>query len=73
MIGTLTALAGSLGPEGLVEQLRSMEPELQEALVATLAELPHPRSFEWLDAIAVHHPDRRIAKRARKNRIKVMN
>ena len=73
MIGTLTALAGSLGPEGLVEQLRSMEPELQEALVDTLAELPHPRSFELLDAIAVHHPDRRIAKRARKNRIKVMN
>ena len=73
MVGTLTALAGSLGPEGLVEQLRGMEPELQEALVDTLAALPHPRSFELLDAIAVHHPDRRIAKRARKNRIKVMN
>ncbi|WP_326854219.1 hypothetical protein [Actinocrinis sp.] len=73
MVGTLAALAGSLGPEGLVEQLRGMELELQEALVDALADLPHPRSFELLDVIAVHHPDRRIAKRARKNRIKVMN
>jgi hypothetical protein len=73
MVGTLAALTASLGPEGLIEQLQRMEPELQEALVDALADTPHPKSFELLDAIATHHPDRRVAKRARKNRIKVMN
>lgn len=31
----------------------------------------HPQAFVVLDAIAVHHPDRRIAKQARKARAKV--
>lgn len=73
MVGTLAALLASLGPQGLIEQLKTMEPELQEALVDALAEAAHPSSFALLDTIAVRHPDRRISKRARRKRIKVAN
>jgi hypothetical protein len=54
-------------PEEIAGQLKeSIPPGQEDELFAVMWKLPHPDAGDVLTAIGAHHPDRRIAKSARK-------
>jgi hypothetical protein len=55
-------------PEDLAQQLRESVPGGQEPeMFELMARLPHPEAADVLTQIGKHHPDKRIAKAARKS------
>jgi hypothetical protein len=55
-------------PEDLAQQLRESVPGGQEQeMFELMARLPHPEAAEVLTQIGKHHPDKKIAKAARKS------
>ena len=58
-------------PEALVKRLSEMVPAGQElAVFELMARVPHPDAADVLTAIGKHHPDKKIAKLARKSAYK---
>ena len=70
MIEAFAVMLRAEGSELVMAQLADVEPEALASFVEHLTAVGHPQAFALLDAIAVHHPDRRIAKQARKARAK---
>jgi hypothetical protein len=68
----LAATSEAEGPEHIAEQLRDAVPSGQEEHIFELMwRLPHPAAGEVLTMLGTHHPDKRIAKAARKAAFKV--
>jgi hypothetical protein len=68
----LAATSEAEGPEHIAEQLRDAVPAGQEEQIFELMwRLPHPDAGEVLAMLGTHHPDKRIAKAARKAAFKV--
>jgi hypothetical protein len=61
----------SRGPDALAERLAEAVPAGQElAVFELMARVPHPDAADVLTAIGRHHPDKKIAKLARKSAYK---
>jgi hypothetical protein len=68
----LAATSETEGAEHIAEQLRDAVPAGQEEHIFELMwRLPHPAAGEVLTMLGAHHPDKRIAKAARKAAFKV--
>ena len=67
MVAVAAAMIDVDGPAGAVEFVRDSEDDQVLELLEQLWRLDHPRVAEVLDGIGTHHPDKRIAKAARKN------
>ena len=72
----LSALPGTLGAmaevdPALVGDLLAPEPDLTRRLVARVSSQMPPRAVELLQAIGEHHPDKGVAKAARKELFRV--
>lgn len=68
----LAATTDADGPEHIAEQLRDAVPSGQEEHIFDLMwRLPHPYAGEVLTLLGSHHPDKQIAKAARKAAFKV--
>jgi hypothetical protein len=68
----LAATTEADGPEHIAEQLRDAEPAGQEEQIFDLMwRLPHPDAGEVLTLLGTHHPDKQVAKAARKAAFKV--
>ena len=65
------ATMSSREPEALAERLSEAIPAGQEmAVFELMARLPHPDAADVLTVIGRHHPDKQIAKLARKSAYK---
>jgi hypothetical protein len=63
----LAATSDALGPEEIGHQLREAVPPGQEqAVFEMMWRLPHPAAPDVLTLIGAHHPDKKIAKAARR-------
>ena len=59
------------GPEALAKRLGDVIPAGQEpAMFESMARIPHPDAADVLTVIGRHHPDKKIAKLARKSAYK---
>lgn len=67
MVAVAAAMIDVDGPAGAVEFVRDSEDDQVLELLEQLWRLDHPRVAEVLDGIGTHHPNKRIAKAARKN------
>jgi hypothetical protein len=67
MVAVAAAMIDVDGPAGAVEFVRDSEDDQVLELLEQLWRLDHPRVADVLDGIGKHHPDKRIAKAARKN------
>lgn len=69
---TLAAMADELEPEGIADQLSEAVPAGQEQQVfEAMWRLDHPQVHEVLTLLGKHHPDKKVAKAARKAAFKV--
>ncbi len=73
MVESLAALLRMDGPQGLMQQMEDIPRDAQQDFLDALAATSHPQAYALLDAVALHHPDRRIAKHARKARLKTQH
>lgn len=64
---TLAGMADTLEPDELMEQLSTAVPSgEEERLFDQMWRLDHPDAHDMLRAIGAHHPDKKVAKAARK-------
>ena len=73
MVESLAALLRMDGPQGLMQQMSDIPRDAQQDFLDALAATSHPQAFALLDTVALHHPDRRIAKHARTARLKTQH
>lgn len=72
LVAAFDALGNMAGPRAVVEALSSLAtPDEQAAMVGELWRIPSPDVGGVLETIGRHHPDRRVAKAARKSLFKV--
>jgi hypothetical protein len=63
----LAATSDALGPEELAGELRqALPPGQEQAVFEVMWRLPHPNAHEVLTMLGEYHPDKKIAKAARK-------
>ncbi|HVH24731.1 MAG TPA: hypothetical protein VNA11_19970, partial [Pseudonocardia sp.] len=73
MVEVAAAMIDVDGPQGAVEFCLDTERAQVLALLDQFWRLDHPRVGELLDSLGQHHPDRAIAKAARKNLMRYRN